>query len=962
MPKGNKNLIESLRSAHDPHFKLEGRVEELEKKLPIEIADLHKTLSKSFGMQRKTLVRVLGLEKKIEELQAAKQKVEEVVDDIGEDKIKNVVEDIAEDKPDVISDVISDGKIDDIVDVVKDAPQDVIEEKVEDKVEEIEEKVEDKVEARLEVLEDKVENIEDKTPDKSQNPDISGIFDDDDKEEIPPELDDLIKDVQEEGETETKKPAATKKKPRKKPTARKIPKKKPVAKKKKISVEDLKKGTVMDPDFKSRVYGEDEEGEYLSGEERKIRFKKSKISADDIRGTKPVDTPPEPTSKDEGETEGLKGIRDVLDDILKVLRLDFKGDRKEARDSQKEAARKKRGKREDKLEGVGKAAGGIGKAISAMVKPFSSIWDIVMNFVKTVIIGVLLNKILKWFGNPKNQGKIKSLGKFFRDWWPALTTAALLFLTPLGGLVKGVVGLLTAIIPKLVMAIAANPWAAAAVLGGVAIYGIAKMAGGKKKEKPQKDAIPKEEIQETGNQVEMSGGGVVPISPYEEDGGGTYHYNEGGVARTFIQKYNQGGLVQHFKEGGEAVSPEGDYWAGRDTSHFGQTGYRTGQKYPEQFVFRDEKFKQHVITKGDEVIKDEETYTDIGGSIGMPDLIEHQTQLVEQIRKVPGYENINFMDVIQYPNDRGNLVGIKAETLYPILNKSDAGKATMAKRDAAMEMDRESNMEHLNPQRVTEKLGEMGHWKGGGPVRGFNTGGEVPGTGNKDTVPAMLTPGEFVMSKGAVNKYGTDTLENMNAAAGASAPSSKSSGDNEGTVPAMLTPGEFVVSAPAVQEYGTNTLESMNAMGGGTNKPEFKEPSVEVNNGGLISNYRNMKTNHYYTGGLVQYLQGGGEVNQPKGMMRFLAGAADHMTMGLTDFDKRGSMLDGAQRMGDKMAPGKPNVQQGENKTITLPTIPKEDQAQTRSNSDVPQFRINIESSQRSMVISSLGISDLMGG
>jgi len=48
----------------------------------------------------------------------------------------------------------------------------------------------------------------------------------------------------------------------------------------------------------------------------------------------------------------------------------------------------------------------------------------------------------------------------------------------------------------------------------------------------------------------------------------------------------------------------------------------------------------------------------------------------------------------------------------------------------------------------------------------FNRGGEVPGKGDKDTVPAMLTPGEFVMSKGAVEKYGIDTLEGMNAAAG----------------------------------------------------------------------------------------------------------------------------------------------------------------------------------------------------
>ena len=53
---------------------------------------------------------------------------------------------------------------------------------------------------------------------------------------------------------------------------------------------------------------------------------------------------------------------------------------------------------------------------------------------------------------------------------------------------------------------------------------------------------------------------------------------------------------------------------------------------------------------------------------------------------------------------------------------------------------------------------------GGG--RPFNKGGQVPGSGNTDTVPAMLTPGEFVMSKGAVQQYGVDTLAGMNAAAG----------------------------------------------------------------------------------------------------------------------------------------------------------------------------------------------------
>ena len=48
----------------------------------------------------------------------------------------------------------------------------------------------------------------------------------------------------------------------------------------------------------------------------------------------------------------------------------------------------------------------------------------------------------------------------------------------------------------------------------------------------------------------------------------------------------------------------------------------------------------------------------------------------------------------------------------------------------------------------------------------FNKGGIVPGSGNSDTVRAMLTPGEFVMSKGAVQQYGLDTMKSMNAAGG----------------------------------------------------------------------------------------------------------------------------------------------------------------------------------------------------
>jgi len=51
-------------------------------------------------------------------------------------------------------------------------------------------------------------------------------------------------------------------------------------------------------------------------------------------------------------------------------------------------------------------------------------------------------------------------------------------------------------------------------------------------------------------------------------------------------------------------------------------------------------------------------------------------------------------------------------------------------------------------------------------MRGYEEGGEVDGPSGIDKVPAMLTDGEFVMSRGAVQKYGLAQLEAMNAAGG----------------------------------------------------------------------------------------------------------------------------------------------------------------------------------------------------
>src|SRR5690606_9666440 len=47
-------------------------------------------------------------------------------------------------------------------------------------------------------------------------------------------------------------------------------------------------------------------------------------------------------------------------------------------------------------------------------------------------------------------------------------------------------------------------------------------------------------------------------------------------------------------------------------------------------------------------------------------------------------------------------------------------------------------------------------------VKHFARGGSVGGSGNRDTVPAMLTPGEFVIRKQAAQRIGYNKLQKMN--------------------------------------------------------------------------------------------------------------------------------------------------------------------------------------------------------
>ena len=70
----------------------------------------------------------------------------------------------------------------------------------------------------------------------------------------------------------------------------------------------------------------------------------------------------------------------------------------------------------------------------------------------------------------------------------------------------------------------------------------------------------------------------------------------------------------------------------------------------------------------------------------------------------------------------------------------------------------------LAAARGASAIAQFGKGFGSGIRRtqGFASGGTVPGSGNTDSVPAMLTPGEFVLRKSAVRSIGTEKLHKMN--------------------------------------------------------------------------------------------------------------------------------------------------------------------------------------------------------
>ena len=274
------------------------------------------------------------------------------------------------------------------------------------------------------------------------------------------------------------------------------------------------------------------------------------------------------------------GTRNILEDILRILKLGFKADKKESEFDRKERQKQKREKKEKAIESV---KGGLKSAEKAgstaankVLSPFQKIWQTISNFLKTVIIGALFNGALNWFGKKENQEKMGRVIRFLKFWWPSILAGYLAFFTPIGALVTGAVSFLTWALPALAGVISANP-----ILAGAAGLS-ALMLGAKALDgdfDPNKELTEEEKIRNEENLInimEMDGislnkGGVVPGSGNKDTvpamlTPGEFVMTKGAVKQygtnifegmnvaassgSVVQNFNQGGVVQNFNQGG----------------------------------------------------------------------------------------------------------------------------------------------------------------------------------------------------------------------------------------------------------------------------------------------------------------------------------------------------------------------------------------------------------------------------
>lgn len=247
----------------------------------------------------------------------------------------------------------------------------------------------------------------------------------------------------------------------------------------------------------------------IKGKVGKFKLKKKKITAESIGTTGPIQisrdkfflaskaivpttaTPTQESSKD------VNDIEKALDDILKSLTLQNKEKKKRTDEERKKSEDRRRRQREGDLE---KPLSQLKSLAKKIIAPAQGILDRIFRFIKFTLLGYAFNQLVNWFSDPKNADKVKVLGRFLKDWWPALLSAYVLFATPFGKFIRGTLKLLRGLIPQMVRFIAKHPIIAASTAAAVGAYAMVQKNEAYRDElkKTEPSVVTPKETRETG--------------------------------------------------------------------------------------------------------------------------------------------------------------------------------------------------------------------------------------------------------------------------------------------------------------------------------------------------------------------------------------------------------------------------------------------------------------------------------
>ena len=688
-----------------------------------------------------------------------------------------------------------------------------------------------------------------------------------------------------------------------------------------------------------------EESELLTNEFRRVKGKvgrfsirKKKVNIGDAPENQAIKadkflppsslTPPEPpqiegakekqkTSKD---LEYLLQITETLKSIKDILIKRGKVDESIRETERKRLEKEKRAERESNRE-KRKSGGNFLKKLKGAV-PSLGIFDMIKRFISNVLLGKAVFSLLQWISDPENKKKVDAIGNFLKDWWPALTAAFLMFVTPLGGFVRTMVSSLAGLTKfllaqslKLLRLAAKNPLVTAAIGVGIGAAALAMRSKDSSEQiledRGKADASPKEQADELSkpmNIMETLTRTMLPSlneSKVEgRSGGGLVGFSGGGMSplgtdtvpamltpgefvmsKGAVDKFGSGTLMEMNKMGGGTNKPkvvsgasfisEGGFVDGRTTSISNRDSnssqrnnnitYASGGGLVDAFSFLPGTGTVMAPRASQGQYADQGTTVQKFLGMTIPGSMKRSKYTPEDIQR---YNRLDTGDPSRYLEsyDAQDTRTESINKIYAKYGQIPTSKAVISKNREVpntptpqmSEKERNdrfigesfknfgSNVETIKTrnQKMVEQMAELGIRPDGyvnpfgAPVtadgkpikrKGYNGGGIVSSSNNinyfsgggfsprgTDTVPAMLTPGEFVMSKGAVNKFGTSTMMKMNKAGGGTNKPKVISGTSflSGGGPAKSAPqGPKISDADAAILLAITALEDTDAQG-----------------------------------------------------------------------------------------------------------------------------------------------------